>query len=126
MRIALIGYGKMGKTIERIALSRGHEIIIKIDLDNGFELTPENLSKADVAIEFTGPSSAAANLLKCAESGIGVVCGSTGWLEQYAEVEKAFQKSGSPFIYASNFSIGVNIFFELNKKLDTITINKQL
>jgi len=117
MRIALIGYGKMGKTIERIALSRGHEIVIKIDLDNGFELTPENLSKADVAIEFTGPSSAAANLLKCAESGIGVVCGSTGWLEQYAEVEKAFQKSGSPFIYASNFSIGVNIFFELNKKL---------
>jgi 4-hydroxy-tetrahydrodipicolinate reductase len=117
MRIALIGYGKMGKAIERIALSRGHEIVLKIDLDNGYEMTPGNLSKADVAIEFTGPSSAAANLLKCAEAGIPVVCGSTGWLEEYTLVKKAFEKNGTAFLYASNFSIGVNIFFELNKKL---------
>jgi 4-hydroxy-tetrahydrodipicolinate reductase len=117
MRIALIGYGKMGKAIERMAVARGHEIVLKIDLDNGFELTADNLSKADVAIEFTGPGSAAANLLKCATAGIPVVCGSTGWLEQYPAVKKAFEKNGSAFLYASNFSIGVNIFFELNKKL---------
>jgi 4-hydroxy-tetrahydrodipicolinate reductase len=117
MRIALIGYGKMGKAIEQIAVGRGHEIVLKIDLDNGHELTKENLSKADVAIEFTGPSSAPANLLKCAEAGIPVVCGSTGWLEKYPLVKDAFEKYGSAFLYASNFSIGVNIFFELNKKL---------
>jgi 4-hydroxy-tetrahydrodipicolinate reductase len=117
MRIALIGYGKMGKAIERIALGRGHEIVLKIDLDNGQDLTAENLSKADAAIEFTGPSSAANNLLKCVGTGIPVVCGTTGWLESYPQVKAAFEKKGSAFIYASNFSVGVNIFFELNKKL---------
>jgi 4-hydroxy-tetrahydrodipicolinate reductase len=120
MRIALIGYGKMGKAIEQIALGRGHEIVLKIDLDNGHELTKENLSKADVAIEFTGPSSAAVNLFKCAEAGIPVVCGSTGWMEQYPLVKDAFEKNGTAFLYASNFSIGVNIFFELNKKLASL------
>jgi 4-hydroxy-tetrahydrodipicolinate reductase len=117
MKIALIGYGKMGRAIERIALGKGHEVVLKIDLDNGHELTKENLSKADVAIEFTGPSSAAANLLKCGEAGISVVCGSTGWLDEYEAVKKVFEKNGAAFIYASNYSIGVNIFFELNKKL---------
>jgi 4-hydroxy-tetrahydrodipicolinate reductase len=117
MRIALIGYGKMGKAIERIAMDRGHEILLKIDLDNGQDLTADNLSRADVAIEFTGPTSAANNLLICAEAGIPVVCGSTGWLESYAQVKEAFEKRGSAFVYASNFSIGVNIFFEVNKKL---------
>jgi 4-hydroxy-tetrahydrodipicolinate reductase len=117
MRIALIGYGKMGKAIERIAVAKGHEIILKIDLDNGFEMTPENLQKADVAIEFTGPASAATNLLACAQAGIRAISGSTGWLEQFDTVKNAFEKSGSAFLYASNFSIGVNIFFELNKKL---------
>ncbi len=117
MKIALIGYGKMGKAIEQAANSRGHEIVLKIDLDNGYEMTRENLLKSDVAIEFTGPASAAANLLKCAEAGLRVVCGSTGWLEQYPVIKHAFEENGSAFIYASNFSIGVNIFFELNKKL---------
>ncbi len=117
MKIALIGYGKMGRAIERIALGNGHEIVLKIDLDNGHELTKEKLSKADVAIEFTGPSSAAANLFKCGEAGTSVVCGSTGWLDDYEAVKKVFEKNGAAFIYASNFSIGVNIFFELNKKL---------
>src|ERR1700682_3565144 len=102
MQIALIGYGKMGRAIERIAIAKGHEIVLKIDLDNGHEMTAENLSKADVAIEFTGPSSAAANLLKCADSGIRVVCGSTGWLEQFDVVRNAFKKNGSAFLYASN------------------------
>jgi 4-hydroxy-tetrahydrodipicolinate reductase len=117
MRIALIGYGKMGKAIERIALDKGHEIVLKIDLDNGHEMTRENLKKADVAIEFTGPASAPGNLLNCADAGISVVCGSTGWLEKYPAVKAAFEKNGAGFLYASNFSIGVNIFFELNKKL---------
>src|ERR1700722_2782449 len=83
-------------------------------------MTKENLSKADVAIEFTGPSSAASNLLLCADAGIRVVCGSTGWLEQYDKVKQAFERKASAFIYASNFSIGVNIFFELNKKLASL------
>jgi 4-hydroxy-tetrahydrodipicolinate reductase len=120
MKIALIGYGKMGKAIERNAVLKGHQIVLKIDLDNGDEMTAENLSKADVAIEFTGPSGAAANLLKCADSGIRTVCGSTGWLEQFDAVKRAFEKNGSAFLYASNFSIGVNIFFELNKKLASL------
>src|SRR5580704_13090550 len=122
MRIVLIGYGKMGKAIERVAVARGHEVVLKIDLDNSIEMTRENLSKADLAIEFTGPSSAAANLLKCAEAGIRVVCGSTGWLEKYSDVKQAFEKKGSAFLYASNFSIGVNIFFELNKKLASLMV----
>jgi 4-hydroxy-tetrahydrodipicolinate reductase len=117
MKIALIGYGKMGKAIEQVAVSRGHEIVLKIDLDNGQDMIREKLSKSDVAIEFTGPSSAVFNLLKCAEAGIPVVCGSTGWLDEYNSVKLAFEKSRIAFIYASNFSIGVNVFFELNKKL---------
>ncbi len=117
MRIALIGYGKMGRAIEEIALKKGHEIVLKIDIHNGHELTTANLSNADVAIEFTGPDSAAANLRKCLEAGIPVVCGSTGWLEKYDSLKKEFEKKGGTFLYASNFSIGVNIFFELNKRL---------
>jgi 4-hydroxy-tetrahydrodipicolinate reductase len=120
MRIALIGYGKMGKAIEKIALTKGHEIVLKIDLENSHEMTRENLSRADVAIEFTGPSTAAANLLICAESGVPVVCGSTGWLKEYTWVKQAFEKNNTSFLYASNFSIGVNIFFELNKKLASL------
>lgn len=120
MKIALIGYGKMGRAIERIAVGRGHEIVLKIDLDNSQDMTCDNLSKADVAIEFTGPASAPSNLFKCAECGIRVVCGSTGWLEKYSQVRDAFEKSGSALLYASNFSIGVNIFFELNKKLASL------
>jgi 4-hydroxy-tetrahydrodipicolinate reductase len=125
MKIALIGYGKMGKAIERIATAKGHEIVLKIDLDNGNEMTAENLQKADVAIEFTGPSSAPANLLICAQSGIRTISGSTGWLEQLDKIESAFLKSGSAFLYASNFSIGVNIFFELNKKLASLMTTHQ-
>lgn len=120
MKIALIGYGKMGKAIERVAIGRGHEIVLKIDLENGRELNRENLSRADVAIEFTGPNSATDNLLKCGEAGIPVICGSTGWLNDYPQVKKVFELNGSAFLYASNFSIGVNIFFELNRKLATL------
>lgn len=117
MNIALIGYGKMGKIIEAVALSRGHQIVLKIDLENIDALTKENLSVADVAIEFTGPHTALENVLKCISFHTPVVCGSTGWLEKIEEVEQLCTSENGSFIYASNFSVGVNIFFEVNKRL---------
>lgn len=117
MKIGLIGYGKMGKAIEEIALERGHEIVLKIDINNGADLTEKNLHQCDVAIEFTGPHSAVQNIYKCFEAGVPLVCGSTGWLEKLEEVKKACVEKNAGFLYASNFSIGVNIFFEINKKL---------
>lgn len=117
MKIALIGYGKMGKTIEQVALQRGHTVNLKIDIDTIDSFTKENLSQCDVAIEFTGPHSAKENILKCLDAGTPVVSGSTGWLENIAEVEDLCKKKNGSFLYASNFSVGVNIFFELNKKL---------
>lgn len=115
--IALIGYGKMGKTIEAIALERGHTVNLKIDIDSLADFTAANLQQCDVAIEFTGPHSAKENILKCLHAGIPVVSGSTGWLADLAEVENACKEKNGTFLYASNFSVGVNIFFELNKKL---------
>jgi len=117
MNIALIGYGKMGHIIEQIALERGHQVNLKIDIDNIADLTKENLQRSDVAIEFTGPHSAKENILKCLDGGIPVVSGSTGWLENWNEVEKKCKEINGALLYASNFSVGVNIFFELNKKL---------
>lgn len=117
MNIALIGYGKMGKAIEEIALQRGHAVPIRIDLDNADEFSKDNLSKADVAIEFTGPHSAYNNLKKLMQFGIPSVCGSTGWLENLDEIINDCKANSNGFIYASNFSVGVNIFFEVNKRL---------
>lgn len=117
MRIALIGYGKMGHAIEEIAIAKGHEIVLKIDAANTSDLNKENLSKADVAIEFTGPETAVNNILKCFDAGIPVVCGSTGWLDKLKAVEDYCKEKNGGFLYASNFSIGVNLFFELNKQL---------
>ncbi len=117
MKIALIGYGKMGKEIEKIAISRGHEIGLKIDIDNPHDLTPENLQKCDVAIEFTIPASAIKNYYTCFEAGIPVVSGTTGWLDKKEEVYKKCKEKKGTFFYGSNFSVGVNLFFELNKKL---------
>ena len=117
MNIALIGYGKMGKIIETVALSRGHQIVLKIDLENIDAFTKENLSLADVAIEFTGPHTALENVLKCISYNTPVVCGSTGWLENIEKVELLCTSENGSFIYASNFSVGVNIFFEVNKRL---------
>jgi 4-hydroxy-tetrahydrodipicolinate reductase len=117
MKIALVGYGKMGRIIEQVALSRGHDVVLKIDLDNAHDLVPEKLWQADVAIEFTGPHSAFANVMACLDAGTPVVCGSTGWLEQMPEaVQRCRERNGS-LLYASNFSVGVNIFFEVNKRL---------
>ena len=117
MNIALIGYGKMGKIIEEVAISRGHMINLKIDLYNINDFTRENLKKSDVVIEFTGPHSAYENVMKCLEAGIPVVCGSTGWLEQFEKAREYCEKKNGSFLYASNFSVGVNIFFELNRML---------
>ena len=117
MNIALIGYGKMGKEIEKIAHSRGHKTPLKIDISNPEDLTVENLQKCDVAIEFTIPSSAIANYLKCFEAGIPVVSGTTGWLDQEEFIFDKCAKAKGTFFYASNFSVGVNLFFELNKTL---------
>lgn len=117
LNIALIGYGKMGKAIETIALQRGHTIVLKIDVDNAADFTAANLQKADVAIEFTGPHSAFNNVMKCLEYGVPLVCGSTGWLDKLEEVTAYCKKKDGAFLYASNFSVGVNIFFEINKRL---------
>ena len=123
MKIALIGYGKMGKEIEKIALDRGHEIVLKIDITNPEDLIIRNLQKADVAIEFTIPSSAVNNYQLCFDAGIPVVSGTTGWLDRQPEVFENCKKLNGTFFYASNFSLGVNIFFSLNKKLAALMAN---
>jgi 4-hydroxy-tetrahydrodipicolinate reductase len=120
LRIALIGYGKMGKAIEEIALTHSHVIVLKIDHENLADFTKENLTKADVAIEFTGPESALENIKKCIEWHVPVVSGSTGWTEKLPEVRSMCEQGNSALLYASNFSIGVNIFFELNRKLASL------
>jgi 4-hydroxy-tetrahydrodipicolinate reductase len=114
MKVALIGYGKMGKAIEQILLQKGHTVSLIINIENETDLTPQNLSNCDVAIEFTGAESAAKNINACFNAGIPVISGSTGWLQQLPEVTADCTKQNGAFLYASNFSIGVNIFFEVN------------
>lgn len=123
MKIVLIGYGKMGKAIEKIALERGHEIAFIISKSNRIEITKENLQSSDIAIEFTSPASAFQNVSSCLNAGLPVVCGSTGWQEQLPEAENLAIKNDVGFLWASNFSIGVNIFFELNKTLAALINN---
>jgi 4-hydroxy-tetrahydrodipicolinate reductase len=115
MKIALIGYGKMGKAIEKIAIAKGHEIVLRTNSQQPLE--KEHLQGADVAIEFTGPETAYHNILKCFEANVPVVCGSTGWLEKLPAVKAVCLEKHQAFLYASNFSVGVNIFFEINKRL---------
>jgi 4-hydroxy-tetrahydrodipicolinate reductase len=117
MKIALIGYGKMGKSIEVAAIEKGHEIILRISRHNQERLTKENLQLADVAIEFTNAEAAYKNILLCLESGIPVISGTTGWLSDLPLIEKKCLELKGTFLYASNFSVGVNLFFEVNKKL---------
>lgn len=124
MKIALIGYGKMGKEIEKIALDRGHEVVLKIDISNPEDLTIRNLQKADVAIEFTMPSSAVANYQLCFEAGIPVISGTTGWLGRQPEVFEKCKNLNGTFFYSSNFSLGMNIFFSVNKKLAALMANR--
>lgn len=115
MKIILLGYGKMGREIEKIALSRKHEIVYKIDFENSYLLKELNPGIADVAIEFTQPDAAFDNIKGCLDKNIPVVSGTTGWLNRRGEIEQLVQKSGGAFFYASNFSVGVNLFFHFNK-----------
>jgi 4-hydroxy-tetrahydrodipicolinate reductase len=125
MKIALLGYGKMGREIEKIALERNHEIILKIDVDNQHEATIENIRKTDVAIDFSTPASAFANIIKCFDAGIPVVCGTTGWMDKIVEITELCRKENQTFFYASNFSLGVNLFFALNRYLAAMMNNHQ-
>ncbi|OQP39851.1 4-hydroxy-tetrahydrodipicolinate reductase [Niastella yeongjuensis] len=117
MKIALIGYGKMGHAIEEIAVQRGHEIVLKVGFENIGDNTIENIKKADVAIEFTGPEVAFDNVIKCLDAGVPVVSGSTGWLQRFNEAKTHCTQNNGALLYSSNFSVGVNIFFAINKKL---------
>ncbi|MHB8207733.1 4-hydroxy-tetrahydrodipicolinate reductase [Mucilaginibacter sp.] len=123
MKIALLGYGKMGKIIEKIATDRKHEIVLKIDHDNLHELTAENLKKADVAIEFTMPGSVLGNIAKCFEAGTPVVVGTTGWYDELENIKQQCEENNNTLLYATNFSVGVNIFFHINKMLAKLMNN---
>jgi 4-hydroxy-tetrahydrodipicolinate reductase len=123
MKIALLGYGKMGKTIERLALQEGHEIVLKINRENTSSFNIENLRNADVAIEFSTPQSVVQNILTCFEAGIPVIVGTTAWSDYKSEIEQRCKTSGGTMLSASNFSLGVNIFFELNSKLAQLMSN---
>ena len=119
MKIALLGYGKMGKVIEKIALERGHEIVLRKGSSDSFE----GITNADVAIDFSIPSSAVSHISECLNQNIPVISGTTGWLENYDEMVQLCQAKNGSFIYASNFSLGVNIFFELNNYLAKLMKN---
>lgn len=120
MNIALIGYGKMGHTIEEVAAKRGHNIVLRITSANKHEMDAEHLQAADVAIEFTRPEVAKDNVLACLAAGINVVSGTTGWNEHLQEAATMATQQQVAFLHASNFSIGVNIFFEINKMLASL------
>ena len=113
MKIALLGYGKMGKVIEKIALERGHTIVLKKSSTDSFD----GLEKADVAIDFSVPDSAVSHITECLNKNIPVICGTTGWLKDYDKMQVLCKEKNGSFIYGSNFSLGVNVFFELNKQL---------
>ncbi|NOY36741.1 MAG: 4-hydroxy-tetrahydrodipicolinate reductase [Chlorobi bacterium] len=117
MKIVIIGYGKMGHEIEKVARERGHSVVLTIDENNTGDLAPENLNQADTAIEFSTPETAADNILFCLEAGIPVVAGTTGWTHKMEEIKRSCIHHDGTFFYASNYSIGVNIFFYLNRKL---------
>ena len=119
MKIALVGYGKMGKIIEEIALKRGHEIVARLKETP----TAENLNNPDVAIEFSIPEAAFSNIKSCLENKIPVISGTTGWLEKRAEIDTIALENGTAFLYGSNFSLGVNLFFSLNEKLAALMKN---
>jgi 4-hydroxy-tetrahydrodipicolinate reductase len=123
MKIALIGYGKMGKTIEAIAKDRGHEIVSIIDINNPEDFKSAAFKSADVAIEFTIPATAFNNFKQCFAANVPVVAGTTGWLEHMDEVKTMCEGGKQTFFYASNYSIGVNVFFAVNKCLAKIMNN---
>jgi 4-hydroxy-tetrahydrodipicolinate reductase len=124
MKIALIGYGKMGREIEKIALQRGHEISLKISSTNFFDI--DFIANSDVAIEFTRPEIAIENIKKCFKHNVPVVVGTTGWYNELERVKKDCQEKNQTLLYASNFSVGVNIFFEINKQLAKLMNNQSM
>ena len=123
MKIALLGYGKMGQIIEHFAVERGHEIVLKINIDNQEELTVANLRKADVAIDFSTPDAAIDNIYACFDANLPVVVGTTGWYGQLQEVKNDCLERNNALLYGSNFSIGVNLFFHVNKLLAGVMNN---
>ncbi|MFI3270002.1 MAG: 4-hydroxy-tetrahydrodipicolinate reductase [Rikenellaceae bacterium] len=123
MKVAIIGYGKMGREIEKILINRGHSIPLIIDINNAADLTAENLKDIDVAIEFTTPHTAYANIRTCIEAGTPVVSGTTGWLDRFEELKSLCIERGSALFYASNYSLGVNLMFRINKKLAAMMNN---
>lgn len=123
MKIALLGYGKMGQIIEQFAQERGHEITLKITIDNLEDLTKENLKKADVAIDFSTPDSVLNNIYQCFEADLPVVVGTTGWYGKLQEVKNDCLSGNKSLLYGSNFSIGVNLFFQVNKVLAKLMRN---
>lgn len=123
MKIGLLGYGKMGKMIEAIALKRGHEIVLRIEETNIADLTPENLKKCEVAIEFSTPNAVLKNISLCLENQIPIVVGTTGWNAQMKEIEALTLSKNASLLHGSNFSVGVNIFFALNKQLSKMMNN---
>jgi 4-hydroxy-tetrahydrodipicolinate reductase len=123
MKIALLGYGKMGQIIEKIALERGHEIVLKITVDNADDLTTENLNQADVAIDFSTPNSVLDNINACFSASVPVVVGTTGWYGKLQEIKNECIAGNNSLLYGSNFSIGVNLFFKLNQTLAKLMNN---
>lgn len=117
MKLAILGYGKMGKEIEQVALQRNHNIELIIDIDNKNELTVENLQKADVAVDFSIPSSAYDNIVSCFNAGTPIVSGTTGWLDKFENIENLCKEKNATFFYASNYGLGLNIFRQVNIKL---------
>lgn len=117
MKIALLGYGKMGMAIEKIAISKGHEIVYKVNLENAYDFMPVSLMNVDVAIDFSMPTAAVDNILKCFQTNTPIVVGTTGWYDQFEEIRKKCLDDNQAMVYSTNFSIGVNLFYKLNKIL---------
>jgi 4-hydroxy-tetrahydrodipicolinate reductase len=123
MKIALLGYGKMGQIIERFAQERGHEVVLKINIDNLEDFTISNLQKADIAIDFSAPDAAVDNIYKCFDAGVPIVVGTTGWYGKLQEIKNDCLNGNNTLLYGSNFSVGVNLFFHLNKVLAKLMNN---
>ncbi|MCG9879549.1 MAG: 4-hydroxy-tetrahydrodipicolinate reductase [Bacteroidia bacterium] len=117
MKIALLGYGKMGMAIEKIALAKGHEIVYKVTFENAYDFMPISLKNVDVAIDFSMPTAAADNIYKCFDTNTPIVVGTTGWYDQFDEIKNRCLAENQSMVYSTNFSVGVNLFYKLNKIL---------
>lgn len=120
MKIALLGYGKMGKAVEKIAEAKNHEVVYRVDLNNAYDFLPLSLQNVDVAIDFSMPTAAVDNILKCFEARVPIVVGTTGWYDQFDFIKDKCLKEEQSMVYSTNFSIGVNIFYKINKMLSAI------